>query len=151
MSVVHFHDWFTSPESTITNNIIFPNLSYPITLCLLLLPFLSSSEILNPLPNCLIFDATILALSSVGCVLLISVLCELIGRHSNRTGRHLTIIKRFSFIITQQVYYINNRNIYIIKKDAKYSIFHDLTLQWNLFAVLKVHSCQISLHLWNTA
>ena len=90
--------------------------------------FLSSSEILNPLPNCMIFAATILALSSVGCVLLISVLCELIGRHSNRTGRHWTIIKRFSFIITQQVYYINNRNIYTIKKDAKYSIFHDLTL-----------------------
>ena len=50
--------------------------------------------------------------SSVSCVLLISVLCELIGRHSNGTGRCWTIIKRFSFIITQQVYYINNRNIH---------------------------------------
>ena len=128
MSVVHFHDWFTSPESTITNNIKFPNLSYPITLLSPSFTFFIVVRNSKPFTQCLIFDATILALSSVGCVLLISVLCKLIGRHSNRTGLHSTIIKRFSFIITQQVYYINNRNIYTIKKDAKYSIFHDLTL-----------------------
>jgi len=60
----------TKTNSTITNNIIFQTYLILLLYCLHLFAFLSSSGILNPLPNWLIFDATISAHSSVGCVLL---------------------------------------------------------------------------------